>query len=101
MPLNRFVLKFRAGNLSKFCGGRHGGPNGDQKHGKNMKIWGQKFRGQNVCFFLEIMVPWYHGTYPLPTPYLPPTYPLPTPYLPPTYPLPTPSLWGGEIVVFP
>ena len=51
VPLNRFVLKFRAGNLSGSSKWRHGGPNGDQKHGKNIKIWGQKFRGQNVCFF--------------------------------------------------
>ena len=48
-----------------------------------------KFRAQNVDFFLEIMVWWYHGG-----------TMVPTPYLPPTYPLPTPSLWGGEIVVF-
>ena len=42
-----------------------------------MKIWGQKFRGQNVDFFLEIMVWWYHGGTMVPTPYLPPAYPLP------------------------
>ena len=51
---------------------------------------GKEFWGQNVDFFLEIMVWWYHGG-----------TMVPTPYLPPTYPLPTPSLWGGEIVVFP